>query len=367
MIKYAEYVVGGFVRDTILKSGGGYSYRPKDIDYVVTGSSINDMVDRFGPTIGADFPVWLDSDGNEWALARIERSIGDGYGDFTCDVQNVSIEDDLRRRDFTINAMAVEKGSEWTLGFCDTFPDDSTNLIDPFGGLKDLKNKVIRHVSDAFAEDPLRVLRCARFAARYYHLGFTVAPETKELCRQMVRDGMLHKVSSERIWVETEKALDANDPIVYFDLLAEFGFIPELGVWDRIHAIHASKTYRGHKQVFMASLEFVELLQFLNAPKKYISVAKKTIVLDELMSDGFVSTDSGTWYRVLRSIGLWGNAHDELDMALSACRVPLITAFAKRVKTDTLGIKLDVEPGPEYGHALAEARIRIIEGLLKNY
>lgn len=368
MIKYAEYVVGGFVRDSLLKSGGGYSYLPKDIDYVVTGTSIEDMVNRFGTTIGADFPVWLDSNGNEWALARTERSIGDGYGDFAVDIQNVSIEDDLRRRDFTINAMAVPVGQEIMLGFGDCLDGI---LVDPYNGMQDLNDKVIRHVSDAFGEDPLRVLRCARFAARYKHLGFTVAPETVELCREMVAKGMLDSVSKERLWVETEKALESNDPMTYFDFLGEIGFIRQVDEWDRIHAILNFKTgaLRGdqdhRKHVFIASLENVGMLDHLHAPKKYISVTKKTMAFNSLLLDGYITSCPAELYRCMINIGLWGSNRAECEIVLDACRVPLIANFFRRVRDETYGIKVDVEPGPKYGNELRKARIRVIEELLK--
>ncbi len=194
------YLVGGAVRDQLL------NIPSKDKDWVVVGSTPDHMLDLGYKQVGADFPVFLHpKNQQEYALARTERKQGHGYQGF--DVQfneNVTLEDDLIRRDLTINAMAQ---------------GDDGIIIDPFNGQQDLKNKILRHVSPAFSEDPLRVLRVARFAARFHHLGFTIAPETLKLMGNISSSGELEHLTPERVWVETERALQEKSPWIYFEAL----------------------------------------------------------------------------------------------------------------------------------------------------
>ncbi len=207
------YLVGGAVRDQLL--GRPVSER----DYVVVGATPQLMLERGFKPVGKDFPVFLHPDtAEEYALARTERKQGHGYHGFEFFASaEVSLEDDLIRRDLTINAMAMA--------------DDGT-LIDPYGGQRDLQARLLRHVSPAFAEDPLRVLRVARFAARYYPLGFRLAPETLALMRQMVAEGEVHHLVAERVWKETERALMEPQPEVYLLTLRQCGalavLLPEL-------------------------------------------------------------------------------------------------------------------------------------------
>ena len=198
------YLVGGAVRDNLL------GYPVKDKDYLVTGATIEQMLEAGYQQVGKSFPVFLHpKTQQEYALARTEKKQGSGYTGFTCDFNpSITVEQDLIRRDLTINAMAE---------------DSEGNIVDPFGGQEDLKNKVLRHVSDAFVEDPLRVLRVARFAARYHHLGFSIAPETLELMTQIVTNGELDALIAERVWQETQSALMEQDPQIYFEVLRECG------------------------------------------------------------------------------------------------------------------------------------------------
>ena len=209
------YLVGGAVRDKLLG-------RPiKDRDWVVVGSTPEKMLAQGYQSVGADFPVFLHpKTKEEYALARIERKIGVGYTGFSCDASSeVSLEEDLMRRDLTINAMAM---------------DDQGNIIDPYNGQQDLHNKLLRHVSDAFIEDPLRVLRVARFAARYHNLGFHIAPETMTLMQTIVASGELIALSAERVWQETARSLMETHPEVYFENLRSCGalaaWFPELAI-----------------------------------------------------------------------------------------------------------------------------------------
>jgi tRNA nucleotidyltransferase (CCA-adding enzyme) len=209
------YLVGGAVRDQLLQ-------RPvKDNDWVVVGATPDDMIKLGYEQVGADFPVFLHpKTKEEYALARTERKSGKGYQGFVCDFSSdVTLEDDLLRRDLTINAMAQ---------------DENGHITDPFHGQRDLKEKWLRHVSPAFQEDPLRVLRVARFCARFAHLGFRVADETMELMKAMVSDNELDHLVAERVWTETQRALTETSPDVYFRVLRECGalkvWFPELDI-----------------------------------------------------------------------------------------------------------------------------------------
>ena len=209
------YLVGGAVRDKLLG-------RPiKDRDWVVVGSTPKQMLALGYQAVGADFPVFLHPNTKEeYALARIERKVGAGYTGFSCDASSgVTLEEDLLRRDLTINAMAM---------------DNQGNIIDPYNGQQDLKHKLLRHVSAAFVEDPLRVLRVARFAARYHNLGFCIAPETLTLMQTIVANGELTSLSAERVWQETACSLMEIHPEVYFENLRSCGalavWLPELDV-----------------------------------------------------------------------------------------------------------------------------------------
>lgn len=181
-----------------------------DRDFVVVGSSAEEMLAHGFKQVGHDFPVFLHpKTGEEYALARTERKSGSGYLGFTCDFSpEVTLEEDLRRRDLTINAMAE---------------DEKGNIIDPYGGRADLQQRVLRHVSAAFIEDPLRVLRVARFAARYRYLGFTIAPETMQLMREIALSGELISLTAERVWQELLGALQTHNPEVFIRVLRRTG------------------------------------------------------------------------------------------------------------------------------------------------
>jgi tRNA nucleotidyltransferase (CCA-adding enzyme) len=203
------HLVGGAVRDALL------GLPVKDRDWVVVGATVQDMLDAGYRQVGRDFPVFLHpKTQEEYALARTERKQGSGYKGFVVHADpSVTLEQDLIRRDLTVNAMAR---------------DADGNLIDPFGGQRDIDAKLLRHVSPAFAEDPLRVLRVARFAARFAHLGFTVAPETLELMRELSHSGELEALTPERAWQEIEGGLKAKSPQVFFDVLRACDALPRL-------------------------------------------------------------------------------------------------------------------------------------------
>ena len=207
------YLVGGAVRDALL------NYPVVEHDWVVVGARPEDLLSQGYTQVGRDFPVFLHRQTkDEYALARTERKQGHGYTGFAVHYDpDVTLEEDLARRDLTINAMAR---------------DDDGSIVDPYGGQRDLEARLLRHVSDAFVEDPLRVLRTARFAARFAHLGFTVAPETMELMADIVSQGELAHLPAERLWVEMDKSLAERNPEVFVTVLRECGalaaLLPEL-------------------------------------------------------------------------------------------------------------------------------------------
>lgn len=202
-----QFLVGGAVRDILM------GLEPKDKDYVVVGSSVDEMLAAGFEKVGADFPVFLHPEtGEEYALARREKKTGIGYLGFTSEFgTDVTLEEDLGRRDLTINSMAIDVSR---------LNDYCLDIFDPYGGEDDLDNKVLRHTSNAFEEDPVRVLRLARFRAR---LGseWTVAPETVALVASMAKRGVLNELTAERVWKELSRALMEPNPRLFFDTLLE--------------------------------------------------------------------------------------------------------------------------------------------------
>lgn len=206
------YLVGGAVRDALL------GLTVTDRDWVVTGATPQDMIGQGYTPVGRDFPVFLHPTSHEeYALARTERKSGQGYRGFVVHSDaSVTLEEDLARRDLTINAMAQIVDSD----------GNSNDIIDPYGGQADLQRKVLRHVSDAFVEDPVRILRLARFAARFPD--FTVAPETHELMQHMVAHGELDHLVPERVWQELSRGLMTSKPSRMFAVLRACGALPVL-------------------------------------------------------------------------------------------------------------------------------------------
>jgi tRNA nucleotidyltransferase (CCA-adding enzyme) len=203
------YLVGGYVRDQLL------GLETKDRDWVVVGSTPEEMLKQNYRQVGKDFPVFLHPKTNEeYALARTERKTAPGYSGFSFHAAaDVTLEEDLIRRDLTINAIALSNDEQ---------------LIDPFNGQADLKAKLLRHVSPAFIEDPVRILRVARFAARFADLGFTIAEETQQLMSEMVTNGEVDSLVPERVWQETMRALTEKTPARYFEVLRDCGALSKL-------------------------------------------------------------------------------------------------------------------------------------------
>lgn len=235
------FLVGGAVRDKLL------GYPSSEKDWVVVGATPKIMEAQGFVPVGKDFPVFLHPQTREeYALARTERKTGHGYAGFTfyC-AEDITLEDDLRRRDLTINAIAE---------------DAQGNIIDPYNGRRDLEQKILRHVSPAFAEDPVRILRIARFAARYHHLGFRIAEETLALMRSMVVSGEADHLVAERVWKETQRALGETSADVFIRVLRDCGalarILPEL---DRLFEMPVQDAHQPAAD--LASLALLSLQQ----------------------------------------------------------------------------------------------------------
>ena len=262
------YEVGGAIRDSLLGK------IPKDKDWVVVGSSPEEMVNNGFKPIGKDFPVFLHPETNEeYALARTERKTGHGYHGFNFYFgKEVTLEEDLSRRDLTINAIAK---------------DAKGDLIDPFNGQEDIKNKVFKHVSPAFTEDPLRAIRLARFHT-YEHLNdFAIDEETSNLLRKIVASGEIASLSANRIWAETQRSLGSSDPNIYFEVLLRFNLhIPHLENLKNF-ACNSSKDIHVRWCELQANNDFV-INDKLPVPNDFINAAE---TLKKLLSIKINSVD----------------------------------------------------------------------------
>ena len=202
------FLVGGAIRDQIL----GVATETTEKDYVVVGSSPEEILSLGYRQVGKEFPVFLHpKTHDEYALARIERKVGSGYTGFEFDTSStVTLEQDLSRRDLTINAIAQKK-------------DGNGSYVDPYGGIEDIKKKKLRHVSEAFSEDPVRILRTARFASRFSNLGFTIDDKTLKLIKKMVASGEVDALTPERVFKEISLSMQTESPSIFFEVLIESG------------------------------------------------------------------------------------------------------------------------------------------------
>lgn len=363
------YVVGGAVRDEML------GREVKDVDWVVVGATPEQMTEQGYEQVGADFPVFLHPQtGEEYALARQERKTGPGYHGFETHYDpSVSLEDDLFRRDLTINAMAKDP--------------ETGEIIDPYGGRTDLKNGTLRHVSDAFAEDPVRVLRVARFTARY---GFNVAPETMELMRNMVEEGELDHLTAERVWAELEKTIMEDYPNEFFWVLKDCGafdvLFPEFGRsllysgWATKRASLRKAGRRTRLMILFSQTKWEDsqtLLERLKAPSDVKRGIRKFRTLLVAMQQekhapgvpGIWDIDAQGMLTLLKDIDAFrqeddlykmssamGHMHgerltDRMDMLLEAFNAARNVTFATLPDEVKAGLK-----GPAVGRAIDEAR-----------
>lgn len=285
------YLVGGAVRDQLL------GLPNKDKDFVVVGATVADMLDAGFQQVGADFPVFLHPISHEeYALARTERKQGRGYQGFSVHASpDVTLREDLKRRDLTVNAMAIEVKS---------LTDDTPitgKVVDYYGGLDDIENKTLRHVSSAFSEDPLRVLRTARFYGRYYDLGFSIADETLLLMRQLVSSGELAHLSSERIWQESSRAMMQVSPQVYWQQLFEIGalteyFAPLQQVWN-------DKQYGQIREIVQTALYFAGQMQLNLSQRWALLMASLNTDLFTLNSTETLSVNIEAAAKAINEIG----------------------------------------------------------------
>ena len=285
------YLVGGAVRDQLL------GLPNKDKDFVVVGATVADMLDAGFQQVGADFPVFLHPISHEeYALARTERKQGRGYQGFSVHASpDVTLREDLKRRDLTVNAMAIEVKS-----LMDDTPI-SGDVVDYYGGLNDIHSKTLRHVSSAFSEDPLRVLRTARFYGRYYDLGFSIADETLLLMRELVRSGELAHLSSERIWQESSRAMMQVSPQVYWQQLFEIGalteyFAPLQQVWN-------DKQYGQIREIVQTALYFAGQMQLNLSQRWALLMASLNTDLFTLNSTETLSVNIEAAAKAINEIG----------------------------------------------------------------
>lgn len=342
-----KYLVGGAVRDTYLK-------RPvSDQDYVVVGATPQEMLDLGFEQVGEAFPVFLHPEtGEEYALARIERKTGAGHTGFeTVFDSSVTLADDLYRRDLTINAMAIDM--------------ETADLIDPYGGLKDLKAKVLRHVGPAFSEDPLRVVRLARFKARFTEDGFTVHPDTMALARQLVVSGELNELSAERFAAEVVKVLHTCTPKgckVFFDMLDELDFsrhvtffrgvdLPQAGTFAKALCLGVAREVQ---PALIAAMIYTDEAR---AEKLGGSLAVKLQSLLHMMRTRTVTVQ--LVYDVLRASGAWTEDGGHLPVLLSALQILAFTGNRQSLSSvELLAAATVTSPCGSLGAQLAAAGVK---------
>lgn len=344
------YLVGGAVRDQLL------GLPVKDRDWVVVGATPTQMLDRGFRQVGADFPVFLHPESHEeYALARTERKQGRGYHGFSVySAPDVTLEQDLLRRDLTINAMAM---------------DESGHLIDPFNGSGDIEERLLRHVSTAFAEDPLRILRIARFAARFEPLGFRVCPETMALMESMVIAGEVDHLVPERVWQEIRRALLEQSPTTFFRTLRDCGalriLIPELcdsqqfalamGYLDCIHERQGTLAQRFATLLapmpHATARGVADRLKADNDSKALASLAARTRAT--LLTTGKALPEPATLLELLNQIDYWRRP-DRFQQLCAA--LPCILPANDRQKADLLKLAAnaceDVDPKALMAHGI---------------
>jgi len=358
------YLVGGAIRDELL------GLPAPERDWVVVGATPEELQRAGYRAVGREFPVFLHPDsGEEYALARLERKTGPGYRGFeTRFSPEVTLEQDLRRRDLTINAMA--RGLDGT-------------LVDPYGGRRDLEQRLLRHVSPAFVEDPVRVLRVARFAARLAALGFTVAPETSELMRRMVEQGEVNALVPERVWREMQRALGESSPEVFLDVLQDCGalavLLPELhwstqsrSALQRAARISAEPSVRFAALLADTAPQAITILcERLRVPNDYRELALLTARLQRQFSHA-TELDAAGVLQLLEAADAFRRP-ERFDLLLRAAqartgqddepRAMLAAALAAAAAAAVPREALGQLSGPAIADAYRAARLEILERL----
>jgi tRNA nucleotidyltransferase/poly(A) polymerase len=316
------FVVGGCVRDILMGK------EPSDIDYVVVNSTHDEMISLGYTQVGASFPVYLNPDtGDEYALARTERKTGVGYHGFDHSTDGVSLGDDLLRRDLTCNSMAV-RVEDWE-AFKAT--RDESLVVDPYNGITAIKSKVLTHTSVAFGEDPVRVLRTARFAARYHD--FSIADETLTLMASLASE--LNHVSVERIWLELEKALQHKHFYIMIDVLRKCGVLDRVDAlsplrhknahvaqWQR--ALATDNSHAGHRFALAGRYlddEGFEALKVPNHYAQYVRVYKSVFYyMDQYPDEGLSSHSKVELFDALRGFNNRDNEYLHTMVTLFECK-----------------------------------------------
>lgn len=322
------YLVGGSVRDELL------GLTIKDRDWVVVGSTTQEMLQQGFTQVGKDFPVFLHPQSKEeYALARTERKTAPGYTGFEFNSDaSVTLEEDLLRRDLTINAIAKSSDGR---------------IIDPYNGVQDIENKILRHVSAAFAEDPVRILRIARFAARYHHLGFKLADETLELMKVMVSNGEVNALVAERVWQETQRALTETTPTVFFEVLRECAALQV--IFPELAALYGVPQVKQHHPEVDTGIHTMMVLE--QAVKLSTDPRVRFAALCHDFGKGITPQDE------------WPKHHDHENKG-----VPLVNALCDRLKVprDYRDIAVLVTRYHLYFHRAKELRAGTIVELFKN-
>jgi tRNA nucleotidyltransferase/poly(A) polymerase len=345
------FIVGGYVRDRLL------GRECKDHDFVVVGATPAEMLDMGFQKVGADFPVFLHPvTGDEFALARTERKVGVGYNGFETEFgTDVTLEDDLARRDLTINSMARLVVGWNELGHAKL----SDDIVDPFGGQEDLRDGVLCHTTAAFAEDPLRVLRVARFRARF---GFDVAPGTIEMMKSLVRSGECATLTPERVWAEVEKTMTEAHPELFFDTLNSLvhggQFFPGLDTtFFRTNGLSVDERF-----LSLFAKAPLELLENLKAPTAVQRRVRKLqlVARDLLLAWGHPEQ----LLSLLKSVDAFRNRDDLVMVATVMDDALLMRAVdaASVVTFDSLSSEQQTTlRGKEVGDALDQLRLTALE------
>lgn len=385
------YLVGGAVRDQLL------GLPVLERDWVVVGSTPQQMIDKGYQPVGKDFPVFLHPQTKEeYALARTERKIAAGYHGFVFYTSpEITLEDDLMRRDLTVNAIAQ---------------DESGQLIDPWHGQEDIQNGVLRHVSDAFSEDPVRVLRIARFASRFAKFGFKVAHETYHLMRKMVSVGEVDALVAERVWQEFYKALGHDDPVMFFKVLFRCGALER--IMPEVHHVLSSENheadfveiksmralYRSCQLTDNRIVRFSALMFYLNVCPVNTDIKENhQILIDQFCMRLKVPNDYrnlaklvARFYYSVASLAYYGKAYldvlegldvfrriERLSLFVMACEAIMMQkekpiALKNLENAYAVASQIDIQnliqtqhlKGAEIGKAIYKARLKKIEGML---